>query len=295
MPVQVQMTLATARTEVLARCGQLDDGGANPLLANEAAFHLNSAQRMLQREQPMLALQRLGRIASIGGQRLIELPADCDPAALQSVRWLGSNGIRWPISPKIDYRNQQIGGIPEVYELVPTQGIGSVTVGAGGTGYSQGAVAGISGGVRDADGTDPVLTLNVTSGVITSVTVVKAGTGWTTAPTLTAPTGTGANLTPILGTLMAIELWPVDSTGGTLEFEYRAIPVALVADGDLLAFDSEALVGRAAWLLAATKNLPAKADLLSAHNAYMSAIKGQQRPGGTFSLRRYDPPSEWMR
>ena len=61
------------------------------------------------------------------------------------------------------------------------------------------------------------------------------------------------------------------------------------------AFDSEALVGRAAWLLAATKNLPAKADLLSAHNAYMSAIKGQQRPGGTFSLRRYDPPSEWMR
>jgi hypothetical protein len=116
-----------------------------------------------------------------------------------------------------------------------------------------------------------------------------------TAPTLTAPTGTGANLSAILGTLMAIEVWPVDSGGGTLEVEYRAVPVAMVNDTDLLAFDSEALIGRAAWLLAATKNFPAKQDLLSAHNAYLSAIKGQQRPGGAFSLRRYDPAGEWMR
>ena len=42
-------------------------------------------------------------------------------------------------------------------------------------------------------------TINVTAGVITSVTITNGGSSYTSVPTVTAPTGTGATLTASLG------------------------------------------------------------------------------------------------
>lgn len=72
----------------------------------------------------------------------------------------------------------------------------SVTIGGGGTGYVQGGVATFSGGgaTRQAQGY-----ANVTAGAITGIVITDPGAGYTSAPTVTVATGTGASLTPVLG------------------------------------------------------------------------------------------------
>lgn len=72
----------------------------------------------------------------------------------------------------------------------------SVTIGGGGTGYVQGGVATFSGGgaTRQAQGF-----ANVTAGAITGIVITDPGAGYTSAPTVTVATGSGATLTPVLG------------------------------------------------------------------------------------------------
>lgn len=75
--------------------------------------------------------------------------------------------------------------------------VGKVTITAGGTGFTQGANVTFSAaptGGRTAKGF-----INVAGGVITSVQITDPGAGYVTAPTCTAPSGTGATLTPALG------------------------------------------------------------------------------------------------
>jgi|GEM_PF-869248 len=75
-----------------------------------------------------------------------------------------------------------------------TGGIGSIAVAAGGTGYVNGNAAIFTGGgyTRIAAGT-----IAVTSGAITGVTITDPGAGYTSMPVVTAPTGSGATLTPV--------------------------------------------------------------------------------------------------
>lgn len=80
------------------------------------------------------------------------------------------------------------------------QGVASVTIGgSGGTGYTNGAPATFS---ASPVGDTATGTLIVSGGVITGVTITNPGKYLIgTPPTATAPTGTGATLTPVLGGL----------------------------------------------------------------------------------------------
>ena len=69
----------------------------------------------------------------------------------------------------------------------------NVQVTAGGTGYVNGAAATFS--VPPVGGITATGTINVTGGAITGVTITNRGAGYITAPTVTAPTGTGAAIT----------------------------------------------------------------------------------------------------
>ena len=79
-----------------------------------------------------------------------------------------------------------------------TQGTGpvlSVTVGAAGTGYSNGAATFTGGGGTGAAGT--ILTNG--AGGILSITITNGGSGYTTPPTVSGAGGTGATLTAVMG------------------------------------------------------------------------------------------------
>lgn len=74
--------------------------------------------------------------------------------------------------------------------------VGQITgLGVTGTmsGYVDGASLTIS--APPAGGTQAAGTINVTGGVITGFTITNPGAGYTTAPTVTAPAGTGATIT----------------------------------------------------------------------------------------------------
>lgn len=75
------------------------------------------------------------------------------------------------------------------------QALGNVTIGAGGTNYVNGAYLTVSGG--GGSGANISLSTNSTGG-ITGFTYNSRGNNYTSAPTLTAPTGTGATLTATL-------------------------------------------------------------------------------------------------
>jgi|GEM_PF-6062704 len=82
--------------------------------------------------------------------------------------------------------------------------VGKVTA-SGGTGYVQGGIATFSGGgtpTRTAKGF-----ANVTAGAITSIQITDPGAGYTTAPTCTVATGSGATLTPVLGNGIGPLIW----------------------------------------------------------------------------------------
>lgn len=68
------------------------------------------------------------------------------------------------------------------------EGLASVTITAGGTGYTTGESVTIS--APDLPGgTQAVATLTATAGVVDGVTVTTAGSGYTSAPTITFATG----------------------------------------------------------------------------------------------------------
>ena len=76
----------------------------------------------------------------------------------------------------------------------PTGGVRSVTVGSGGTGYTNGTAVTFSGG----GGSGAAGTINVSSGVITSVSITSQGIGYTSAPTVSVTGGSGASLTAVI-------------------------------------------------------------------------------------------------
>lgn len=95
--------------------------------------------------------------------------------------------------------------------------IGSVTVGAGGTGYTGVPTVSFSGG----GGTGATATATVSGGVVTGVTITAAGSGYTSVPTVVfTPTngGSGATATAVLsqngGLVLAAAIGPCSSVSG---------------------------------------------------------------------------------
>lgn len=78
------------------------------------------------------------------------------------------------------------------------KGVASVTVGAGGTGYT--GTPTVTFAAPPAGGTTATGAVIVSAGVITGVTITNAGSGYVTAPTVTfAGAGNGATGTAVLG------------------------------------------------------------------------------------------------
>jgi hypothetical protein len=76
--------------------------------------------------------------------------------------------------------------------------VASVTVTGGGTGYVQGSPATFTRHAPDVTGTGAAGYINVSAGVITSITMTNPGTAYTAAPDISVPTGTGATLVAVL-------------------------------------------------------------------------------------------------
>lgn len=282
MPAPRGMTVAAARREVLARCALLNDDSSNPQLDTDVGMHLAAAQRQLQVEHAWLIQKRLDRLAVAAGQRLVDLPAATRYGQVRQACWI-ENGIRYDLASGIDPAEQHQGGMPERYDLTPTTGIIRVDVVTPGSGYADGPVA-VAGGSRAADGADPDLVLVTAAGAAVGVTVRAAGAEWITAPDLQAQGGSGASLAAVLGSVVMLELWPVPAQAGTLELRSLAGAGDLASDGDELALDPEAVIGRAAYLLAMARRLESTDRLLRTHNSYLSAARSQQSAGATLSL-----------
>jgi hypothetical protein len=249
---------------------------------------VNAATSALRIEYPFLRLTRLARKTLAGGQRLVDLPGDADEGAILSATLL-LDGDRYPLACGIDRREQaNVGTMPLAYDLRPTTAVVHVDITAAGTGFTDGpVVVTVSGGLRDADGADAVVSATAAGGVITAVEVEDTGAGYSVAPTLT-PVGGTATLTAELGGQTALELWP-EATGGEVELVYRGRVEAMTADADVLPMDAEAVIGRAAWLFALPFDQQLANALLLAHQAYVGSFRTQATPGRTMSL------SAWRR
>jgi len=284
------VTLQQAIEKVIARIGLLDDGVDDPELVAHVTDAINSAQDQLSVEHQYLR-QRRQTVKTIAGVRLFDLPVDARHGQVQTVVHIGDGGTRTVLLPGIDREARIEIATPSRFDISPSTGIVEVDIAAGGTGYS-GQILGVTGGQRSADGSNPVITATVEAGVITGGVISDSGAGWLTAPTLTATGGTSADLTAVLGPVQVMELDCVP-TGGSLTIDYLAGVYELSDECDLLALDKEAVIGRAAWLVAASpaRRMPNADNLMAAHNAYLAAFKTQQRPGQVVSLRRRDVPA----
>jgi Phage tail sheath protein subtilisin-like domain/Phage tail sheath C-terminal domain len=83
-----------------------------------------------------------------------------------------------------------------------------VTISAGGTGYHSGTTTATFSAPQTTGGTAASATVTVTAGVITAITIVNPGSGYTAAPTVTitdtnSTPGTGASVTATVQTLVA--------------------------------------------------------------------------------------------
>jgi hypothetical protein len=283
------VTLQVAIAKVIARIGLLDDGVDDPELVAHVTDAINSAQDQLSVEHQYLR-QRRQIVKTITGVRLFDLPVDARHGQVQTVVHVDDGGARRLLLPGIDREARIESGTPARFDISPSTGIIGVTIANGGTGYAA-QVLGVTGGSRSADGSGPVVTATVDTGVITGGTISESGAGWITAPTLTATGGASASLTAILGPVQVMELDCVP-TGGSLAIDYLAGVFELEDEADLLSLDKEAVIGRAAWLVAASpaRRMPNADNLMAAHNAYLSSFRTQQRPGQVVSLRRRDVP-----
>ncbi|AOY88653.1 phage tail protein [Marinobacter salinus] len=82
------------------------------------------------------------------------------------------------------------------------QQVGSVSVGAGGTGYTAGTTTVTFAAPADADGITATGTPTIVGGVVTDIVITNPGSGYATAPDVTiadSGTGVGATATATLG------------------------------------------------------------------------------------------------
>jgi hypothetical protein len=285
MPAPSSMNLGQAASEVMARIGQLDDGISNPVLLAEIKTHINAAQRKLLVEYSMLQTQRRNVLLPVAaGRRFVDLPTDARPGQIRSV--VSINGsYRLPLMPGITESERGIAGATTHYDVTPTSAIVRVDA-SGGAGYTAG-IGAVSGGSRLVDGHDPIVTFAVNTGVVTKATILDAGSQWVTAPSFTPLVGSGVVLSVVLGTIAMLELGPLPGQSMTLAVEYQAAVVPLVEDEDLLVLDPEAVISRAAVLMAVSKNLRSAPGLTQDLLSYMANLRSQQSHGRVMNLAEY--------
>jgi len=287
------MTFEEAVAEVLGRIGQQDDGVSNPLLVAEVKTHINAAQRKLIVEHGLEAQRRSLSVAIASGRRYVDLPSDARRGQISSAVWVDSNGTQWPLRCGVPPDNRNLDPQrPAWYDFSPSTGITSVSA-TGGTGYTAGYGT-VSGGTRLANGHDPSVIFAATGGILSGASVQDTGSGWTVAPTITPLAGNAGVVAVTLGPVTLVDLCPIPSEAGTLVIEYQATVSKLVEDADLLVLDAEAVISRAAVLLAGVKNLPCVNAITQDFTSYMASFRSQQTPGRSMSLNawRKDAPIE---
>jgi hypothetical protein len=288
MAIAPIVTVETAIETVLGHLHLIDDGVTDPLLVADILASLNAAQEQLNVTAQHLRQRRQSRVTPVAGVRLFDLPSDARYGDVKQVLHVSAAGTKTELLPGIDRTKIASAGIPERFDVVPSTGIISVTVTAGGTGSATDGAIAVSGGSRDTDGSDPVLAQVTADGVITSGTVTQTGAGWITAPTLTESSGTAVTLTAVLGPVIALEVYPVPSDG-TLFLDYTAGIYPLVNDSDVLSINAHAVCTLAAWAVSTVRKPSLSPSLLAMHNAFIQAHSTQQRPGQVFSLKRNFP------
>ena len=131
-------------------------------------------------------------------------------------------------------------GLASPYPRGDLNGVASVTIGGGGTGYTNGGTATFTnGGGSGAAGTCTTATVGGVAGVITGITITNAGSGYTSAPTVTCDgTNTDATLTAVLttgngaleaSTLVGLWITVRDSLGASMGTSKIAAAVPLAA------------------------------------------------------------------
>lgn len=253
-------TIQQVRSEVARRLGIPDDGEASPELMAQIRGLIGSTQRQLALEFRHL-LPRLTKTLSITSGRTV-YPLPCTPEGVVSVsaQVTGSALIQLTMGVSLDDQVSSQPSVPLRYDVRQYQGVVDFTV-AGGAGYTNGASLTI--GAPGGSGTQAVAVLAASGGVPTGGIITDPGSDYVVVPSVTAPGGTGATITAILGMVESLMLNPAPSAAGSLYVVYRPIPSATVQDTDSLVFDAEAVTAVVAGSLAAkleTAMAPALAD-----------------------------------
>lgn len=274
-----RLTVAEART-ALAELLQIFDVEGSPEMVATINRALAAAQRTLSmRERWMLPTKRT-TFAGDAGRTLYPMPA-----ALEDFLAVG-----WQDDPTYPPRPLAGGialddapspaGVPCRYDRRGVTGVVSVTVGAGGSGYTNGAA--VTFDSPGVDGWPATGVLVVSGGAITGVTITDAGGGYTSAPTVTAPGGSSAVLTAVLGDAEALVVVPAPIQGGTLVVDYNPTPPLSLADGDRLIMDEMAVIYAAAIVVAPAVQSPRASTIPGEATEYLKGLRGAGRAGSSF-------------
>ncbi|KRG38823.1 hypothetical protein ARC78_15200 [Stenotrophomonas pictorum JCM 9942] len=138
---------------------------------------------------------------SVAVEKLAGLPDNGDLGLTVNVDPKGASHQKLEALAGTDARRVFVIGYSDGVGVAPTatKGVGSVTIGTAGTGYTTAPTVAFSGG----GGTGAAATAIVSGGAVTAIIVTNPGTGYTSAPTvaLTGGAGSGAAATAVLGSL----------------------------------------------------------------------------------------------
>ncbi|MFM2091917.1 MAG: hypothetical protein RLZZ127_2406 [Planctomycetota bacterium] len=275
-----RLTIQAARTEVLKRLGNTDDGANSPELLSQIDAHLGAVQRQLCIKYAWQMPRLLHSQTLTAGRRVYPLPATEEGIVEVRVATTGLATQRLSMGMTLDDALVTVAGTPSRFEIQTQTGVAQVQVPAGGSGYTNGAAATFS--APGGSGTTATGVIAVTAGAITGVTITDPGSGYVVPPTVTAPGGTGATLTAVLGPVDQFYLAPSPVAAGTLHTSYRAIPGSMVGATDIMVFDEETVIAITAFeIAAASKHQLAESLMNRAKEALeMQDRRAPMRPAG---------------
>lgn len=273
-----RLTLAQARA-ALAELLQLLDVEGSPELVATINRSIAAAQRTLaMRERWLLPTQRSTQAMSPGrtiyaspsreGVSAVGVQADPNLPPQYLQRGIALDDVPYSGGPG-----------PWRWDHRVSQGVASVTVSAGGTGYVNGAAVTFP---APSDGSPAAGVLQVSAGVITGVTITDPGVGYTSAPTPAAPTGTGAVLVAVLGEVDAILVAPPPQQAWTLAVDHRPVPPLVLADGDRLVMDELAVIYAAAMVIGPSSGSPRASTIGAEASEYLKGLRGAGAAGTSF-------------
>jgi hypothetical protein len=275
-----RLSIQAARSEVLKRLGNTDDGANSPELLAQIDAHLGAVQRQLAIEYAWQLPRMMHNQTLTAGRRVYPVP--CAEEGIVEVRVVptGQAAARLSMGMTLDDALAQASGTPSRFEIQTVTGIASVQIGAGGSGYTNGAAATFA--APGGSGTTATGVIAVQSGAIVGVTITDPGSGYVVPPTVTVTGGTGATLTAVLGPVDEFYLAPAPAVNGLLYTSYRAIPAAAAVSTDILVFDEETVIAiTAAEIAAASKHQLADSLMTRARKALeMQERRAPMRPAG---------------